>query len=369
MKKYILFLNTAALMVVAAMMASCGKDGPDTSGYTIYVSGQYLGDDDYVGCYWKDSKRVDIPDRVANYGESDIFVSNGDVYLTGLRDISNNPNEKILIPCYWKNGVRTDLDISGCRSGYAKRITVVNGKVYTSGEVVKATGAAWHQYETIPCYWINSERIDAAGDFFVGNDVYAYGTYDVEGIEPGEYPSPYLSPHACYWKNGVRTEILNSSPNYSLTKWRKMSSTPASIFVDNGKVYVAGINEYMPEDVSQITYETWYWVDGKMTIVETSKEWIGIKNIFVEKGIVYLHGRDESYEDCFWKDGSKTKGCGGSGLYVKDGIVFTTGARLEGSGFNAKLYPSYWVNTKRVELPAPVKDYRSNNWGDYIFVE
>jgi len=357
-----------ASVAVLAFANSCKKDdNPDTSKYTIYTTGQYYGVGGTFSCYWKNSERVDVPDLTPDYFDRrEIFVSNGDVYLAGARNISGTQSVT-LAPSYWKNGVRTDLNMGDYTSGSAEYIKVANGKVYTAGKVSKNTGA-WYENETKLCYWINNERTDitdfpakfkdtyVSGLFVHGNDVYVSGGYAVN--VDNVYSSSNLY-HACYWKNGVRTDIPNSSPN-------TVSST--SIFVDNGKVYVAGWTRYFLEDIR----EAWYSVDGQMKIVETG-EWGSISNIFVENGAVYLAGSDASNNACFWKGTSKTS-IGQRvvirGMYVRDGIVFTAGWRYE-PGIDASYYPCYWVNTKRVELLFPVKDnnYKWNNWALGIFVE
>jgi hypothetical protein len=364
MKKYILFLNTAALIAAAAMMTSCSKDGPDTSGYTIYVTGEYaLSDVGIFSCYWKNSERVDVPDMAPNYYQQrEIFVSNGDVYLAGARFITYDHSgvNTRLGPSYWKNDVRTDLDMGDYTSGKTEFIKVANGKVYTAGNINKTTGTG---AESKSCYWINNERTDitdlpencsdahVAGIFVYNNDVYVCGEYTLYV----DYSHLY---YACYWKNGVRTDMTETS---------SLQPFP-SIFVDNGKVYLGGT--ITNGDIR----EACYWVDGKMTIVETG-EYAKIHNIFVEKGIIYLSGRDASGNDCYWKGGSKTivvKNGTITGMYVKDGIVFTSGCRVGQAGYYYdEHYPCYWVNTKRVELPFPVKDkdYKWNNRALGIFVE
>ena len=183
-----------ASVAVLALAYSCKKDdNPDTSGYTIYVVGQYDGSDGYVSCYWKNSERVDTPDMVANINvERGIFASNGDVYLAGPFLISGGSVwETKLEPSYWKNGVRTKLDMGGYTSGRADYIKVVNGKVYTAGHVVKHKGEWYEDNESKGCYWINTERIEitdipvgakgasVTGLFVDGNDVYVSGVYSV----------------------------------------------------------------------------------------------------------------------------------------------------------------------------------------------
>jgi hypothetical protein len=130
-------------------------------------------------------------------------ASNSDLFIAGYVYDADGVN----IPCYWKNGVREDLSrISNINHGVATSIefTGINNQLGIDTYVAGYTHN--DEDEPVPCFWKNGVRTDLKGpndipivghataiDFFDG-DVYVSGT--VTG-QFGESP--------CYWKNGVIT--------------------------------------------------------------------------------------------------------------------------------------------------------------------
>ena len=114
-------LLTAALFAFTACSSPTGGgDPPPPSGPTVYVAGLYSN----IPCYWKDGSKTDLDIGTAAGGHvTAITVSGGSVYLAGY---TISPNTT---PCYWKDGIRTDLDIGTATDGHAAAIAVSGGSV------------------------------------------------------------------------------------------------------------------------------------------------------------------------------------------------------------------------------------------------
>jgi hypothetical protein len=133
------------------------------------------------------------------------------VYVAGY---SEN-NIGINIPCYWKNGERTDLSMvdAAIDGSSARSIVVADGVVYISGETYKAGPTR------VPCYWKNGVRQDIAtlsqntNIRVDGKDVY------IGGLSSGGAP--------CYWKNDSVYDLLINYTSETRWHWkfRKASCT------------------------------------------------------------------------------------------------------------------------------------------------
>jgi hypothetical protein len=177
------------------------------SGGDVYIAGTVNRNPDASlmissPCYWKNGERVDLKgyDGVANGFGNSICVSRGKVYVAGNVAYGGNS-----LPCYWVDGVRHDLKQN--IPGWANSIQVsemdVSGgmNVYIAGMVlIHATS------KMIPCVWKNNVRTELdvadsgyAGSIFVlDNDVFVAGF--------GSNNTYYNTP--CYWKNGARTDLV-----------------------------------------------------------------------------------------------------------------------------------------------------------------
>jgi hypothetical protein len=124
------------------------------SGQDVYVLG-YTGThsssnvyimNDHNYWYSKNGVKTTIPKSdLDSVSVSNIAVSGSDVYIAGKYYITIN-NWYVGKACYWKNGVRTDLDDS---DHYPV------GDMVAAGSDVYITG-----YSSSPCYWKNGTRID-----------------------------------------------------------------------------------------------------------------------------------------------------------------------------------------------------------------
>ena len=130
-----------------------------------------------------------MPDDIFFQGISCVYVDKEEYYIGGL----------IGIPMYWEN---TELITLSTLYGEVHQIIVSESDVYAVGFYNKSnSNSTGHT----ACYWKNRELFElednaqAYGIYVDGNDIYVSGAI-------GDVPAQY---RACYWKNGIRTDLPN----------------------------------------------------------------------------------------------------------------------------------------------------------------
>ena len=126
MKKLLILLLIISMFVCLA----CDKDDSenssqktDSSTYIVGRWGDSIFSSQTTPCYWKDGVRHDLESDSGFGGTANaVWVDGSDVYIAGSYNVQ---------ACYWKNGRRYDV---GPDSSSANAIQVVNGKVYVMGE-------------------------------------------------------------------------------------------------------------------------------------------------------------------------------------------------------------------------------------------
>jgi hypothetical protein len=341
----------AAVFSITFTACDDGSDsGDDTSG--VYVagicySGDITGTFTATACYWKDGVRTDLP-HPGNIGVcSGIIVSGGSVYVSGYYgDITADTGTG----CYWKDGVRTDLPApSNASKGSA--ITISGGSVYVAGVYYTDTGVSQ------ACYWRDGVRTDltapsndseATGITISGGSVYISGIYrtDTGGMQ------------ACYWRDGVRID-LNPPPTYeyAVSELITTSSATSGIAVSGGSVYVSGMHQNFSFGAGSSTSITTacYWRDGVRTDLPAPSNAEGL-DIAVSSGSVYVagsYGTGNNRTACYWRDGVRTdltnpgnsSFC--SAITVSGGSVYVAGAY----SMNANSATGcYWKDGVRTDL-------------------
>jgi hypothetical protein len=303
--------------------------------------------------------------RAAGQAKS-IFVSAGDVYVAGWTSMHKGGE---LIPCYWKNGDRIDLDLmlltKNADGGVAYSIFVDGDKIYVCG----ATSCyidLWN-INIVPCLWKNGVRTDlgpisesedlcwgyAKSISVTANDVYVCGGW-WQGY--GEIYAPW------YWKNGVRYDL----PAHSQAD-KTEGGIANSIFAAGNDVYIAG----------ELHYDTFYdepwsraapgiWKNGELTILsrhEPSLVPSGLAySIAVSGSDVYAVGAtngSEYYIPCYWKNGERTdlsfreEAGGGRGyaIQLSGNDIYVAGCNWMRNGdYHTAFMPCYWKNGARTEL-------------------
>ncbi|GAB4220249.1 MAG: hypothetical protein Kow00102_06740 [Spirochaetota bacterium] len=97
------------------------RDGHAHSVYVyngkVYSAGYYKVDDGngsyyYRAALWIDSSNPDLyaPDDENDSAAFSVHIYNGDIYVAGNIEKPKNESEDYVQPCYWKNGVRVELD-------------------------------------------------------------------------------------------------------------------------------------------------------------------------------------------------------------------------------------------------------------------
>ena len=350
----------------------------------VYVLGAYENDDNYIPCYWKNGVRtdLDLPTPNANsYAQADYFaVSGSDVYVAGYCREITGYNEETNIPistytpCYWKNGVRTDLTLN-TDYAWVDGIAVSGSDVYIAGSYGEIT---YNEETNIPispyytaCYWKNGVKTDlstnahaiAGGIAVSGSDVYVAGRYT-----ESTNSMTTITTTACYWKNGVRTDLFSeSSPGYAQADY---------IAVSGSDVYVAGsyqeITGYNEETNNPIyTYTACYWKNGVRTDLfsESSPGYAQADYIAVSGSDVYITGRYQdnegtnspfsSYTSCYWKNGVRIDlptNAQASEIAVSGSDVYVAGHYYSEITYDEYANPiytvtaCYWKNGTLIEL-------------------
>ena len=212
----------------------------------------------------------------------DTLFAGKHVYICGFY---SDTIETVPIACYWKNGVRFDLDY-----GWAEDIKVVDGDIYISGRWTDETG--WNGSY---CYWKNGERIDLEGGTSVevgsldvyGNDVYIAGTKLTNANFFG-------TPVACYWKNGVRIDLTTTS----------MDAVAYGIGVNNGDIYVTGWR------IKNHATIACYWKNGQLNDLHATNFFGEGRDIAFKGNNVYISGHvdkasTDSWNACYWRNGNR----------------------------------------------------------------
>lgn len=213
----------------------------------------------------------------------------------------------------------------------------VDADIYINNDKINGTT---HTFEEAGTYqvvakkegYIDSEAVDIIS---YQVDVYVAG-FDIGG--------------AVYWKNGTIVP---------LSEGKKSGPRANGIVVDNGDVYVSGVDN---DGVGNLAV---YWKNGTRVTMETSSEYPMAygRSIAVDNGNVYVAGEQSALlptggyysETTYWKNGEPVN-LGDNGraveIVVKDGDVYMIA--LE-SDYPRKI-ANYWKNDAQSEL----------NGGDYL---
>jgi len=266
--------------------------------------------------YWVDGVRKDItaPAGYNDINRNSFTVSDGKVYVLG--NYGNYSSSSTTKYCYWVDGVRKDLDIP---NGYTSRdiysLTVSNGKVYTAGSYSSYTTDEYG-YNNVDdnrrkaCYWVDGVRTDLsvpagyedsrAYNIIVSDGkVYVSGNYRSYRIdENGNFYDEIIK--ACYWVDGVRKDLDIPAGT---------ERSEAGITVSGGKVYAAG--QYGNLVDYRYMFKACYWVDGVRTDLSVpagTDSHAGY--ITVSGGKVYIRGAgvtdNGTQKHFYWADGVRT---------------------------------------------------------------
>ncbi|WP_156307970.1 hypothetical protein [Sphingobacterium endophyticum] len=242
--------------IFAYFLTSCKKDQnskedplPEPIEADVYVTGIKKVDGVNRPFFHKNGNEYMLAyDGNVSATASDIFVSQGNVYVVGFinSDLTWQYHPKTAV--LWKNGKLQKLETptSAIRSE-AKAVFVSNSDVYVAGRYIK-TGGKW-----VACVWKNGKATDLTDGrhtarlydiHVVGNDTY------VAGYEINEE----IGTQGKYWKNGIPTVLENRNDE---------NLVPNQITVLGSDIYVVGSGFVGDSQTVQ------YWKNGKQHILPT----------------------------------------------------------------------------------------------------
>ncbi len=130
----------------------------------VYACGRCNGRRE-TACLWTDKGVTVLPTPLTGFaGSYDIAVVKGVPYVSGYYLV---PGKETYIPCYWRGTKRVDLPRPGKNDGDANAIAVVKAEVFTAGTycIEGTTRAA--------CYWTGTKRHDLPAGKAVSIRAYA----------------------------------------------------------------------------------------------------------------------------------------------------------------------------------------------------
>jgi hypothetical protein len=189
------------------------------------------------------------------------------------------------------------------------------------------------------CYWKNGVRTDLAVPAGYEGSALSIAVSGGDVYVAGAYTDNISGSRACYWKNGTRTDL-------------PVGGSAWSIAVSGGDVYIAG---YYYDGSTETAC---YWKNGTRTDLAVPAGDEGFaESIAVSGGDAYVAGRyrDSSGIDtaCYWKNGTRTDlavPCSLSYAYsiaVSGGDVYVAGRYRDSSTWTA----CYWKNGVKTDLP------------------
>jgi hypothetical protein len=278
-------------------------------GTDIYILGTVDNGSRSLGCYWKNGALSVL----LNSGyATDFAVSNADMYIVGHYQPSSDVSA---IPCYWRNGIKTDLAIGpGGTQGVARAIAVSGSTVFIAGDYYVPRDD-YGNYIDIQrgCYWINGARTDLPGEdyYYVesiavnGSDIFLTGWF--AAVNPR---------HSWLYKNG-NTSILPSGST--------QDSAAHDITIYNNDAYIAGFSG------NGSTRQASYWKNFTLNMLSGTspgKDSFAY-GITVVNGDIYVAGQVNVFFDfqdgnssstaCYWKNGARVDlldNAGASGIFV-----------------------------------------------------
>lgn len=258
------------------------------SGSDVYVAGgEYIGGIFYP-VYWKNGNKVALAGASGGWANA-IAVSGSDVYVVG---VSNLSGEEEIEALYWQNGVKTVLGTGDSR---VWDVGVMGGDVYISG-----------YYNNTPCYWKNGTRYNlnvpaTADSTYTGKLAFSNGHFYIEGFYWIGSNKTFF-----YWTDGTtRVQLASpSNPSYIYTN---------GIAVDNdGDVYIIGYYGFEGE-----SGKACYWRNGVKTDLIGGTEYTQTNDIAIVDNNVYIVGvldNGGTFESGYWINGTKTAFYGGTDI-------------------------------------------------------
>ena len=255
-----------------------------------------------AGVYWKNNEKPVYLEDAAS--ATSIYVYENDVYVSG----QDNPQHT----CYWINGHKKELLCID--KGVSNAISINGGTVFNVGADNQAVNSQ-------ACLWINEERFilktpsgttySEAYSIFVEES--GGGKYNI--IIGGYFIDSLANYHSCYWTGGgseivdlgfininssIKSIYLYKGKIYSVgsignsyycwendtIKYSGFDSSPNSIYVENGEIYITSNTRLYKNGTSLFIYGT-----------------MNLKDIMAFSGNIYA-GDNYSSHPCYWINSS-----------------------------------------------------------------
>ncbi len=178
------------------------KNNVYISGYTEYYNETY--NVIYDPCFWKNGVRIDLekPEYFFDGLGFGLFVENSNVFVAGKIN-----DRQYDIPCYWKNGKLIELS-SPNKNSASLDIWKVNSNIYSVGYTTN------NNNKIVPCFWENSTLNYLSN--INGGRALAISVLDKDVYIVGFILNQNNNQIPCIWKNGIRTDIGNKGRAVSI---------------------------------------------------------------------------------------------------------------------------------------------------------
>jgi hypothetical protein len=243
------------------------------SGTDVYVSGVagYTGGTTEA-VYWKNGVITKIG-QAPSYAAS-LSISGSDQFIAGNAEFNG-----VYTAAYWKNGVWTNLSQNSGSAAYA--IAVSGQDVYIAGKDGTNGTQAVYWKNAVEYPLIQDTVASANAIVLSGNNLYIAGSISVDGSHPT----------ACYWKNGIRTDLIDAGLRPGID-----NTYASAIAVSGSDVYVTGFfNSVNPV----------YWKNGELHELSGG----GYENITGNQNGIALFNSDlyiSAINGSYWKNDTLT---------------------------------------------------------------
>jgi hypothetical protein len=353
------------LFVFCVLILSCSSGsggGGQTNARHVYTAGSSLVNEVNIPVYWKDSTIVELSriDATCSGYANSIVAEGQNIHIAGTTFVcAAGGTAETPVAAYWKNGVRTDLErpaAHALEASEAQQVIVVNGDVYIAGYVTGDNGP-------LPVYWHNGNLVylnsipyggtkaRASNIYVDGSDVYVSGA----ALFDTAYP--------VYWKNGTAYPL-------PLPSGYRGTSVPLPIYVAGGNVYVFGHLHRKRTPTNWDTSERpVYWENAVLAPLFPLTDGAGYSyGGTVFNGVPYSAGAyvdGALYTPSVWANHLRQPlTMIDAGLYGMAHDVFVNWSGIFVAGWTYQsadqtdpealltAVPCYWVNGRRVDLPA-----------------
>lgn len=350
MKHYLIFC-----LIILSAISGCKKNNnpppsppPDSDSVNFYFTSE--GDEGNGGKpgYWKNGVRTDL--EIGNYGGDALCIKLGSNVTTG-GIIYQGGGFTRPSPCYWSESSRTDLPLLDPRgNGWVSSILrTINGDVIAVGTATDSLefdgNSGWRG---LPCVWADGEvkQLELINGFGPGAAIAIDGTTKAFYIVGHSYADNGFQ-EPCIWTNAAPS--TTDGFDVSQLSSYGYGGMALDIYSTDNFNYIAGvIFNADGED------KPCYWISGQHTVLREPDQSQGaIANAICLKGsVVCVAGNfisGSGNEPCMWLNGVITElphlGLGGEALSTSttlDGDIYVGGYVNRTDGFG--MHPCYWKN-------------------------